>query len=185
MSKQTTKELLLTTAIRLFQERGFDNVTVDDVCKETDVTKTAFYYHYKSKDELIRDFFSVDHMLTTTELASILSATDYASQVLRIMEVRIRNVTQAGVALTKELYRIYLKDESIPLLSDKSELSDIIIMLIERAQTVGQIKNMASPELLHNSLCCLTNGIVLKWIMMDGSFDIIEENHRLYQTMFL
>ncbi len=185
MNKQTTKELLLTTAIRLFQEHGFDNVTVDDVCKEIDVTKTAFYYHYKSKDELVRDFFSADNMLTAAELTSILSATDYANQVLRIMEVRIHNVTQAGVALTKELYRIYLKDEIIPLLSNKSELSDIIVMLIERAQAIGQIKNTAPPELLHNSLCCLTNGIVLKWIMMGGSFNIIEENQLLYQTLFL
>lgn len=185
MKQKTTKELLLTTAIRLFQQHGFNCVTVDDVCKEIDVTKTAFYYYYKSKDELIRDYFSTEKMMSNSELASILGAQDYANQVLRIMEVRIRHITQAGVALTKELYRIYLKADDIPLLSEQSELSGILIMLIERAQTAGQIKRTASPELLHNTLCCLSNGIVLKWIMSGGSFDIIEENQVLYKSTFM
>ena len=87
--KRATKEALLTAAIGLFQKHGFENITIDDICKEIDVTKTAFYYYYKSKDELIRDYFSTDNMLSSEELASILSANDYANQVLRIIETRI------------------------------------------------------------------------------------------------
>ena len=42
--KRATKEALLTAAIGLFQKHGFENITIDDICKEIDVTKTAFYY---------------------------------------------------------------------------------------------------------------------------------------------
>ena len=91
--KRATKEALLTAAIGLFQKHGFENITIDDICKEIDVTKTEFYYYYKSKDELISDYFSTDNMLSSEELASILSANDYANQVLRIIETRIRHVT--------------------------------------------------------------------------------------------
>lgn len=135
--KRATKEALLTAAIGLFQKHGFENITIDDICKEIDVTKTAFYYYYKSKDELVRDYFSTDNMLSSEELASILSANDYANQVLRIIETRIRHVTRAGVTLTKELYRIYLKDKVIPLLPEQDGLSDIVTSLIERAQQEG------------------------------------------------
>lgn len=183
--KGATKEALLAAAIGLFQKHGFENITIDDICKEIDVTKTAFYYYYKSKDELVRDYFSTDTMLSSAELASILSAHDYANQVLRIIETRIRHVTKAGVALTKELYRIYLKDEVIPLLPEQGGLSDIIISLLERAQLEGQIKRTASPKTLGNSLCCLSNGIVLKWIMSGGTFDIIDESRVLFEALFL
>ena len=150
--KRATKEALLAAAIGLFQKHGFENITIDDICKEIDVTKTAFYYYYKSKDELVRDYFSTDGMLSSDELASILNAHDYANQVLRIIETRIRQVTRAGVTLTKELYRIYLKDEVIPLLPEQSGLWDIVISLLERAQQEGQIKRTASPRILGNSL---------------------------------
>ncbi|MBC5708236.1 TetR/AcrR family transcriptional regulator [Hungatella sp. L12] len=183
--KRATKEALLSTAIGLFQKFGFENITIDDICNEIDVTKTAFYYYYKSKDELIRDYFSTDNMLSSDELASILSAHDYANQVLRIIEIRIRHVTKAGVALTKELYRIYLKDEVIPLLPEQGGLSDIVTNLLERAQQEGQIKRIASPKTLCDSLCCLSNGILLKWIMTGGEFDVIDENRLLFEALFL
>ena len=183
--KRATKEALLTAAIGLFQKHGFENITIDDICKEIDVTKTAFYYYYKSKDELIRDYFSTDNMLSSEELASILSANDYANQVLSIIETRIRHVTRAGATLTKELYRIYLKDEVIPLLPEQDGLSDIVTSLIERAQQEGQIKRTSSPKILGNSLCCLSNGIVLKWIMAGGKFDVINENRLLFEALFL
>lgn len=183
--KGATKEALLTAAIDLFQKHGFEHITIDDICKEINVTKTAFYYYYKSKDELVRDYFSADNMLSSDELASILSAHDYANQVLRIIETRIRHVTKAGVALTKELYRIYLNDQVIPVLPEQGGLTDIVISLIERAQQEGQIKRTASPKILGDSLCCLSNGIILKWIMTGGEFDITEENRLLFEALFL
>ena len=183
--KKATKETLLDSAIYLFQQHGFENVTIDDICKEINVTKTAFYYHYKSKDELIRDYFSTDNMLSNNELVLILGAQDYATQVLRIMEIRINHITKAGVALTKELYRVYLKDEVIPLLGEETGLSDIILQLIGRAQEAGQMKTTESPEVVHSSLCCLLNGVALKWIVAAGSFDIVDEFHRLCGAVFL
>ena len=114
-----------------------------------------------------------------------MSANDYANQVLRIIETRIRHVTRAGATLTKELYRIYLKDEVIPLLPEQDGLSDIVTSLIERAQQEGQIKRTSSPKILGNSLCCLSNGIVLKWIMAGGKFDVINENRLLFEALFL
>ena len=108
-----------------------------------------------------------------------------ANQVLRIIETRIRHVTKAGVALTKELYRIYLNDQVIPVLPEQGGLTDIVISLIERAQQEGQIKRTASPKILGDSLCCLSNGIILKWIMTGGEFDITDENRLLFEALFL
>ncbi len=181
--KTTTKDALLNTAINLFRENGFENVTVEDICKEIDVTKTAFYYYYKSKDELIRDFFCGEHMLSHSELAAILYEQDCAKQILRIMEMRIQQVTRAGLQLAKELYRVYLKDEALPL-AEQNELSDILITLIKRGQEAGQIKNTAAPELLQNTIWYLSNGIILKWIMMGGSFDVLEENRIQFAAVF-
>lgn len=50
---QKTKQDILDTAIRLFAEKGLENVKVEDVVKEVGVTRGAFYHYFKSREELI------------------------------------------------------------------------------------------------------------------------------------
>lgn len=48
-----TKQYILETATRLFSEKGFENVKVEDVVNEVGVTRGAFYHYFKSREELI------------------------------------------------------------------------------------------------------------------------------------
>lgn len=50
---QKTKQDILETAMRLFNEMGLENVNVEDVVKEVGVTRGAFYHYFKSREELI------------------------------------------------------------------------------------------------------------------------------------
>ena len=50
---QKTKQDILNTAMRLFAEKGLENVKVEDVVKEVGVTRGAFYHYFKSREELI------------------------------------------------------------------------------------------------------------------------------------
>lgn len=50
---QRTKQDILEAAMRLFSERGLENVNIEDVVKEVGVTRGAFYHYFKSREELI------------------------------------------------------------------------------------------------------------------------------------
>jgi len=50
---EKTKTEIIETAVRLFGERGWDKVNVEDVVKEVGVTRGAFYHYFKSREELI------------------------------------------------------------------------------------------------------------------------------------
>lgn len=47
-----TKELILNESFKLFYKNGFKTTSVDKIMKATNLTKGAFYHHYKSKKEL-------------------------------------------------------------------------------------------------------------------------------------
>jgi len=49
----TTKERLIDAAVTLFYERGFQAVGLDQILERVGITKTAFYKHFESKDDLI------------------------------------------------------------------------------------------------------------------------------------
>ncbi len=47
-----SKERLLASAKELIHENGFQQTSVDEILKKSGVTKSNFYYHFKSKEEL-------------------------------------------------------------------------------------------------------------------------------------
>jgi AcrR family transcriptional regulator len=54
------REQLLAVARRVFSERGFHTVTMEDVAKEAGVTKPILYDHFPSKRDLYRGLLEVD-----------------------------------------------------------------------------------------------------------------------------
>ncbi|MFY8299002.1 TetR/AcrR family transcriptional regulator [Pseudoalteromonas sp. SS15] len=50
--KTKSKEKILISAAKLFVEKGFDAVGINDVMKSANMTRGAFYAHFKSKADL-------------------------------------------------------------------------------------------------------------------------------------
>ncbi|MCL1882880.1 MAG: TetR/AcrR family transcriptional regulator [Defluviitaleaceae bacterium] len=50
---EKTKEEIIQTAVRLFREKGWNSVNIEDVVKELGVTRGAFYHYFKSREDLV------------------------------------------------------------------------------------------------------------------------------------
>lgn len=49
-----TRDQILTTAFKLFFEKGYKEVTMSELVKETGLSKGAFYHYFSSKEELYK-----------------------------------------------------------------------------------------------------------------------------------
>ena len=50
--RQATREAILTAACRQFGERGYGNVTIDQIAAEAEVAKGAVYHHFSTKADV-------------------------------------------------------------------------------------------------------------------------------------
>ncbi len=57
-----TRRLLRDALVNLILERGWDNVTVQDVCAEADVGRSTFYVHFADKEEALLSGFEELHV---------------------------------------------------------------------------------------------------------------------------
>jgi TetR/AcrR family transcriptional repressor of nem operon len=51
-AKAGARQKLLDAALSLIREKGYSSTSVDELCAQAEVTKGAFFHHFKSKDAL-------------------------------------------------------------------------------------------------------------------------------------
>ncbi|HVU03126.1 MAG TPA: TetR/AcrR family transcriptional regulator [Polyangiaceae bacterium] len=116
--KAKTRARIVQHARVLFNKRGFDQVSIDDVMKAAGLTRGGFYHHFASKDDLyaeaVRSFSScnpfakaraeLDHEPSRVELAKMLVRLYLADETLEDVEVHC-----PLVALPSDVARAGLK----------------------------------------------------------------------------
>ena len=76
---------ILQAAYRLFRQRGFTRVNVDEIAAAADVTKRTLYSHFESKDALLAEVLRAQH-----EQAFTLS---HRSKICLLMSVELVRTT--------------------------------------------------------------------------------------------
>ncbi|MGA2019464.1 MAG: TetR/AcrR family transcriptional regulator [Candidatus Sulfotelmatobacter sp.] len=68
MARETlvdSRQEILRTAARLFQQRGYDATSMNDVAASLKLSKGGLYHHFQSKDEIL--FEIMDHAMEITQ----------------------------------------------------------------------------------------------------------------------
>ena len=72
MRQSGARDRLLQTASRLFQERGFSEVGINEIIEKAETAKASFYQHFKSKTELCEAWLQEVHRRSEEMRNSIL-----------------------------------------------------------------------------------------------------------------
>jgi len=90
MAAPTTRERLIEAATTLFYEHGFHAVGLDRILDEVGVTKTTFYNHFESKDDLIVAVLQHRDAMETAQWTAIMrerGGSDPRRQILALFDI--------------------------------------------------------------------------------------------------
>lgn len=51
--KEATRKRLIDVSLRLFQEKGFDNTTIDEIVHHANVSQRTFFRHFPTKEAIV------------------------------------------------------------------------------------------------------------------------------------
>ena len=79
----TVPERLIDAATRLFADKGYERVAVQEIVEHAGVTKGAMYHYFGSKDDLLHEIYGRLLRLQTEHLEKIASSTGSVTERLR------------------------------------------------------------------------------------------------------
>ena len=172
-----TKAALTESALRLFAERGYDNVSIADICGSVGVTVGVFYHYFSTKSGVYKELsLSMDERIRAFEPKS----SDALGKIAEILHcyaeiTRDIGVETMSVILTPANRLVYTNN-----LSAKR-----IRSIIEEGQRTGEISTAATPlnqmRLIYSSVW----GVVLFWCSVGGEFDLIQDIDNAVRTALL
>lgn len=103
--RQQTRQALISAAMRLFAEKGYDQTTVAEIAAAADVSTKTFFNHFASKDEVLFPHLSgridaavtiIDHRAPGENVADVL-----VRAVEHMLASAVRDELAAGLASTR------------------------------------------------------------------------------------
>lgn len=191
MNKRTqqateTKKRIINSAKELFVEKGYYNVTVEDIIKKANSSKGGFYTHFKTKEELIINMIPMvdqaykDFLHSNKEYESILDKiSSFINYVLELMEKDV------GVEFMSAIYSSQIKDMSMRrfLIESDRVYYHVFGGLIEEAQRKGEITKDLSTEEIISILTTCIRGVIYDWCLKKGSFELVTYGNNLIRMM--
>ncbi|RRR71265.1 TetR/AcrR family transcriptional regulator [Streptomyces sp. RP5T] len=177
---EQTRALILETAMRLFQERGYDKTTMRAIAQEAGVSVGNAYYYFAGKEHLIQGFYdriAAEHQVAVREVLARESE----------LEARLAGVLKVWLDIAQPYHEFAVQffknaaDPDSPLspFSPESEHARVEAIAVHREVLRGATKTKVPEELrdiLPELMWLSQMGLVLYWI-----FDRTEGRERSYR----
>ena len=179
----STRENIIEKANQLFLEKGYQSVTVVDICQACNISKTTFYYHIKSKEDIILNFYdSITHNISQS-LMSILSMENHWEQLMVCFDSLVSEAYKYGTGFFSQMMISNLKEDygSFDL---RDELTQIAVIIIKKGQESGQIRNKSNALDLYIASAYAFLGQDVTWCIKNGKFDWQVEIRKALENIY-
>lgn len=155
------RESLLLVAVTLFNERGYDATSMEDLARKLGITKSAIYHHVPSKQELLR-------LGVTRALDGLFAAAGEVESMQAPAIDRLEHLVRGSIAVLVErlpfvtlLLRVRGNTEvERDALARRRQFDRLVADLVRAAEAAGDLRPDVDPAITARLLFGLVNSLV-------------------------
>ncbi|MCL6220894.1 TetR/AcrR family transcriptional regulator [Zunongwangia pacifica] len=193
-----SKGQILKISLLLFLQKGFKEVTMNEIVKSSGFSKGAFYHYFSSKEEVFKEVIDVyfKQMLhldyETLPSDSLKSFYQANLDIHKKRDKMIRSWYQETFEgdFPNNIY--YILFDALRLLPEVREQQQKRIKaevkawekVIEKARANDEIKTILSSENLAKQFVYSSDGIALHMVMISSSAELIDEVKTVWESLY-
>ena len=181
-----TERNILQAALTLMRERGFDKVSIRDICKQAGITTGAFYHHFPSKESLLnKGFAPLDDYMEAALRGH--EADEPAERLGHILSAYARFMEEEGGELTGRYYVRRITDPTTQSMDSSRYTLRAMVECFRQAQREGILASGRSPEWVADFCYRHFRGVVIEWVLHNYSYRLLpkmEEDYQLFTGFF-
>jgi AcrR family transcriptional regulator len=160
-AREAKRLMLLQTAARMFNERGFENTSLTDIAETLGITKPSLYYYVKNKEAIFLGIFEI----TRKKLLQVKNEAQQAhltglDQLRAFMDTYIDLSTgDLGKCVIRMNSIVLSEDNARALEKMKREIDSVLQDILMRGVEDGTLKTR-SPEIAASAIFGAMNWLV-------------------------
>lgn len=167
---QNTQQRVYKTAVALMSEKGFQNITVSEICKKAGVSVGTFYNYFESKNDILDEIFKLADDYFYNMVSNQLTGSTAEDKIIEFFHAYAKYNFDNGIDFIKQLFNVHTKVFKAKGRHMQTVLKDIII----QGQKNGEIHGDMSSDEIVEYLFIAVRGIIYDWCLHDGEYDLIE-----------
>jgi AcrR family transcriptional regulator len=161
-------ESVLRGAVKVFNERGYDGTSMEDLSRELGITKSAIYHHVAGKEELLRLAVSraLDGLFAVLDDISAMDA----PAITRLEELTRRSVLLLASELPFVTLLLRVRGNTKAerqALARRREFDAAVARLVTQAQDEGDLRPDVDPGTISRLLYGMINSVA-EWYRPRG-----------------
>jgi AcrR family transcriptional regulator len=185
VSEERTDQIL-EAAEKVFVEKGFQRARMDDIADQSNLSKGALYWYFKSKDDIVIEIFDRIFSSEAADLEWLIASKDNASdRLLEYTERVIKDVNRLlkftpiafeflSLAFRNKFFRKAFKRYL-------SAHMDILVPIIQQGISSGEFRNI-DPKEAAITVSAVFEGTLALWVY---DSDLVKPEHHIKKAIHL
>ena len=167
---QKTYDNIYESAMNLVEKKGFNNITVEEICAKANVSVGSFYNYFKSKQDILNEVFRKADEYFLIYVSNIPFEKNVYENIVDFFTHYGRYCE--GVKL-EQLKQIYNTSNTL-FIEEGRHMQSVLKDILDRGKELGQLNTDMESEEIVSYLFIALRGVIFDWCLHDGAYDLVE-----------
>ena len=166
-----TKEKIFQAAKRILQKKGYEELSIKNICEEAGVSNGSFYHHFKTKDDLLSYYIEDQPQIDPNLLELPDSVAGVREGIIQVYMNYVRYCQELGVEFMAEYYDTKNQALNASIRTERPYPIVTVQAYVEKAVEAGIVRLNEEIDEFTTDIRMIVIGNVFEWCIKHGQAD--------------
>ena len=175
---QATKRKIYQSAIELIQNKGYENVSIEDIVQKANTAKGTFYLYFKSKQDLIYHTIQMYDEIANDAYEKVKELSTFEEQLVGYLTFANTEIQKIGDKILNALLGPNLTETNKFLTVEKRAIYQALQKIIEKGYETGELSKKYDIAFYTECIVIFIQGLDYYWCNANADFDYVQTSEK-------